>query len=212
MIQLKDLWYNKEKRWQITMTISFLISIAFALYNGFLGLYKHSIWNGCICVYYLLLLSIKALILISETKLKNEDDNIKAIKRKKTFYISSVLLFLINIALFAPVTLMVLNKRSIEFGLIPAITIAAYTTYKVTLSIISYTKNRKNINLAVRQIRTINLIDSILSILTMQNALIIVNSGSTNKLFTLTAITSFIGIVIIITLSIVLFVRCIKEK
>ena len=194
------------------MTISFLISIAFALYNGFLGLYKHSIWNGCICVYYLLLLSIKALILISETKLKNEDDNIKAIKRKKTFYISSVLLFLINIALFAPVTLMVLNKRSIEFGLIPAITIAAYTTYKVTLSIISYTKNRKNINLAVRQIRTINLIDSILSILTMQNALIIVNSGSTNKLFTLTAITSFIGIVIIITLSIVLFVRCIKEK
>ena len=209
--KIKDLWCNKEKRWQITTTISFLISTSFALYNGFLGLFKHSIWNGCVCVYYLLLLSIKALILISEAKLKNEDESVKPIKRKKIFYVSSALLFLINLALFAPITLMVLNKRSIEFGLIPAITIATYTTYKVTISIISYTKNRNNKNIAIRQIRTINLIDAILSILTMQNALIIVNSGM-DKLFTLTAITSFLGIVVIIILSIVSFVRCVKEK
>ena len=32
-----------------------LVTVLFALYNGFLGLYHGSIWYGTICLYYLLL-------------------------------------------------------------------------------------------------------------------------------------------------------------
>lgn len=211
--RIKELWSNKERRWEITVTISFLISIVFALYNGFLGIYNHSIWNGSICVYYLLLLFIKALILIDEKKIKNKDENIKRIKRKKTFYISSILMFLINLSLFVPITLMIVNQKSIELDIIAGITIATYTTYKVVISIIQYTKNRKNENLAFRQIRTINLIDAILSILTLQNTLISINGANDNRImFISSVISSFEGIVIIIALSVISLIRCVKEN
>lgn len=210
---IKEIFKDKEKRWQITVAISFLASVAFAIYNGFLGIFKHSIWNGSICVYYMLLLSIKALILINENKIKNKDEIDKKIKRKKTFYTSSILLFLINVALLAPITLMVLNKKSVELSMVAGIAIATYTTYKIIISIVNYTKNRKNENLAFRQIRTINLIDAILSILTLQNTLISINGANNNKnMFILTIISSLVGISIIITLSIVSLVRCIKEN
>ena len=213
MSNINIFFKNKDKRLLITTAISYLILIAFILYNGYLGICKHSIWNGSICIYYILLSLIKGLILINEFKLKGKDKQTKYIKRRKVFYISSILLFLINIALFAPITLMVLNKKSVEFDMIVGITIATYTTYKVTIAILNYVKNRRNENLAFRQIRTINLIDAILSILTLQNTLIAINGANKfDDMFPLSIISSFVGIVIIIMISIISLVRGAKEN
>ena len=213
MQNIKIILSDKEKRWLISVAISYLILVAFILYNGYLGIFNHSIWNGSICIYYILLSLIKGLVLISEIKLKNKNSKIKQIRRKKIFYITSILLFLINIALFAPITLMVLSKKSVELDMIAGITIATYTTYKVTIAILHYIKNRRNENLAFRQIRTINLIDAILSILTLQNTLISINgTDNFDAMFPLSIISSSVGIVVIITISIMSLVRCAKDN
>lgn len=212
-MHIKEYFKDKNNRLNITIICSLVISFAFALFNGILGLFKYSIWNGSICVYYILLFSIKAIIIIGEQKIKEKEESQKVKIKNKTFLYSSILLFIINLALVVPIILMVLHQKEINIGLIPAITIATYTTYKVTISIINYTKNRKNANLIYRQIRTINLIDAILSVLTLQNTLILVNGGGNNhSMLVLSAISSFIGLSIIIILSIILFVRYFKEK
>lgn len=193
---------NNEKKWRIMVVISFLVSFAFALFNGVLGVVNKSIWNGSICVYYLLLLAIKLFILIGETKSKNN---------KKVFIFSSVFLIFIDLAMFAPITIMVLNQKEVKLSLIASIAVAAYTTYKITMAIINYNKNKRNENLSFRQIRAINLIDAILSILTLQNTLIAVNGGVGDKsMFYLSIVTSFVGTALILFISIAVFVRGLK--
>lgn len=46
--------------------LSSVITIMFALYNGFLGIHLLSIWHGSICVFYLLLGTIRGTILLTE--------------------------------------------------------------------------------------------------------------------------------------------------
>ena len=76
-------------------------------------------------------------------------------------------------------------------GLIPAIAMAAYTTYKVTMAIL-HMRRRKGGHALIRELRTINLIDAMVSILTLQNTLIMVNANADEigNMRTLAAISS----------------------
>lgn len=187
--------------------ISLIMCFAFSVFNAFLGIYYLSIWNGTISVYYIFLLLIRLIILINESKIKDYEEDKKIEKRNKLFYISFIFLIILDISLIVPITLMVFNERSYIFGLIPAISLAAYTTYKITATIITYKRNRSNENISFRELKALDLIDAIISILTLQNTLIIANNGFDNKMYILICITSFIAILFIITITIVLFVR-----
>ena len=74
---------------------------------------------------------------------------------------------------------------------------AAYTTYRITVSIIHYRKSRHNANIYVAELRAINMIDALVAVLTLQNALIVTNGGMTDEMQTLSAWTSA-GILVII--------------
>lgn len=76
--------------------LSFGITILFALYNGFLGIRLLSVWNGSICVFYLLLVLIRGTILFAERKSKGKPDSEKAHIRYKVFVISTIMLLLLN--------------------------------------------------------------------------------------------------------------------
>ena len=93
---------------------------------------------------------------------------------------------------------MVLLKKPINIGKIPAIAMAAYTTYKITMAIV-HIGRYKIYHVLVRELRTINLIDALVSILTLQNTLIMVNAGpgEENDMLALSA-TSSAGIYLII--------------
>ena len=83
--------------------------------------------------------------------------------------------------------------------LIPAIATAAYATWKITAAVINFHRRGRSPDLLVRQLRTISLIDALVSVLTLQNTLIMVNSGDGGRsMLTLTAISSaaiFLGII-----------------
>ena len=61
-----------------------------------------------------------------------------------------VLLFLLDLALVGPITIMVLQQKAVDYSVIPAITVAAYTVFKIVTSSVSYVKTRKTANLGVR--------------------------------------------------------------
>ena len=188
---------------------AFLISICFALffciYNGLVGFYKNVIWNIAIFTYYLLLLTIRMILYVREKKSKKEDE--KDIKRDKQIYIStSVIMFIMNLAMILPAILLINHQKEVNLSLISAIAVAAYTTYKVTLAIIKFCKVQKEQSLIYKQVRMVNLFDAVMSILTLQNTLTIVASdGNDGDMYTLSIVTTIVMLLTVAIISIYTF-------
>ena len=64
--------------------------------------------------------------------------------RKKIHLIASIVLFILNIALILPLAIMVVRQKPVNLTLIPAIAMAAYTTYKVIMASINLKRRKKN--------------------------------------------------------------------
>lgn len=193
-------------------SVSLVINSAFTIFNGILGIVYHSLWNGSICVYYFLLAVIRTIIVNEQRKESRLRQRNCKKRRRKTFIITHILLLLMNITLIVPIIVMIKGERSYTYGLIPAIALAVYTTYRITMGIIHFKKSFKSKNLLVSELRTINLIDSLLALLTLQNAMIIANGGMNNEMKTLSAWTSVGVFVLIIILTIFSFLKVKRRK
>lgn len=186
--------------------VSSLTGIAFTLYNGFLGVYHSSIWNGTICVYYALLAVIRTVIVNAQRKKIFRGSLAKEDYQKQIYRATHFIIFVMNISLIVPITLMIRGDKSYTLGIIPAIAMATYTFYRIISSIIHYSKSKKAGNILVREIRTVNLIDSMAAVLTLQNALILANTGEiAGSMQILSIISSTAVWCIMLALSIVSF-------
>lgn len=114
---------------------SFLVTSAFALYNGYLGILYSSMWYGTICVYYLLLVVLRGSIIIAGRKysMRKSWNDI----RKKVYLAEAIVLLLLNLSLVIPISIMVLQQKPMNLTLIAAITMAAHTTYKIIMTSIN---------------------------------------------------------------------------
>ena len=92
--------------------------------------------------------------------------------------------------------------------LIPAITMAAYTTYKVVMSSVNLKRRKRSSDRLVRLLRTINCIDALVSVLSIQNTLIMVNmKGDGSEMLTLSAITSAAIMLAVLALSVAAMIK-----
>ncbi len=185
MSTLRSLFYKWKSDYNFkTLTNSvgsLAITTVFAIYNGYLGIRALSLWHGSICVYYILLVIIRGTILLTERRSARLSRETALACRRRAFLFTSIALLVLNLALIAPISLMVQMKRPVAMGLIPAISMAAYATWKIIMA--SVNLKRKSISGAplVRELRTINFIDALVSILTLQNTLIMVNQGGDDR-------------------------------
>lgn len=161
----------------IFSAVSFLIGFVFAIFNGFLGIYYQSVWNGAICIYYVLLAVVRGIIVKPVKAQYIRDKERGKVHRRKLFFRIHIIMLIMNLSLLVPIAAMINGDRTYNLGLIPAITIACYTTYRIVMAVIHYEKSKKKNNLSVKVLRTINLIDAFVAILTLQNTMIIANSG-----------------------------------
>ena len=191
-----------------------LVTIIFALYNGYLGISHASAWHGGICIHYLLLVLIRGIVIVSErSNARKKESETASVGRKRVFLLASVLLFLLNLSLVAPFALMVKQERPVSMTLIPAIAMAAYTVYKVVIGSLNLKRKNRSENLLVRFLRTINFMDALVSIVTLQNTLIMVNtSGDKRTMLPLTAVSSGLIWAAIVILSIVNLKQAVDRK
>lgn len=195
--------------------LSFLFTVAFTVYNLFLAIVYQSSWNIGIAIYYALLLCIRAYVLFSEYKFykMNTDDKTKEQARKNIFFVQSILLFVIDIALIVPITMMVYGQKEIDYSEIPAITIAVYTAYKIISSAINYVKTRKINHLSVKILRSVNFIDALVSVLTLQYTLIMTfDEGMVDDMFVLCAVSTFAIWAFLIVISVLTIIYAVKTK
>lgn len=174
----------------------FASTTLFAFYNGVSGILYASIWHGSIGIYYILLSVLRWRLFAAGQTIKKKDPDAAAKYRKRVFCTASIIMLFMNIILILPVSLMVLDQRPVQMALIPAIASAAYTIYKVSLAAVNL--RRAGNDLLLRNLRAIQLIDALVSVLTLQNTLIIAVDGSiSQRLFYLVA-TSSAGILLLI--------------
>lgn len=197
---------NYNKRTVIFALLSVLVLISFTVYNGILGLLYNSIWHICIFAYYVFLLLAKGILVFGISHKKTRD------KQLLVVYITFIMLILMTIAMITPAVLLILDKRSYNWGLIPSIALAAYTTYSVTMSIINMRKANNNDSPVIKQIRLVNIVNTLMSVLVLQNTLILANGGYTEDMRKLSVATSVGIIALIIVIEIYQFILTIKKQ
>ena len=105
---------------------------------------------------------------------------------------------------------MVLGKKRVNAGTIAAITMAVYTTYKITAAIVRFVKSKKREERpCIRQLRQIGVSDALVSVLSLQNTLISVFSQAdeARRLFALSAVSSAAIFMLLIFFSVLFYFR-----
>ena len=205
--QFFDRWKTDYDFKTVTAALgSLFVTALFALYNGFLGVYHASLWHGSICVYYLVLVVLRTTVIAAR---KNAARKSKPERAQTKVYITSAsLLLFLNLCLVVPVSLMVVRQRPVDMTLIPAITMAAYTTYKVIMASVNLKRRKRSSDRLVRLLRTISFIDALVSVLSLQNTLIKVNmKGDGSEMLVLTAITSAAIMLAVLALAVAAMIK-----
>lgn len=179
------------KNFTSSVTTSF-IGLLFALFNGILWVRYRLAWNGAICIYYLMLSAVRSCLIRCDQKIKKHD---KQNGSKRSLILLHGLVFLMNLSMIAPISIMVHEEREVHFGSIPAIAVAAYTTYRIGFAIVRYHRSRKVQNRpTVKMLSMIHLIDALMSVLTLQNTLIVVNASKNHSGMNILSAISSAGI------------------
>ena len=205
-----DMWKaDYQFKTLTTSTLSVLSSLGFTIFNVVLGIVYRSVWNISISVYYVLLAIVRGIVVHSQRKVSAADNQKNQEQYKRVYFKTHILMIIMDMCLIAPIAYMVIGERSYEYGIIPAIAMAAYTTYRVIMGIINLVKSQKQENILIKELRTVNLQDSLVAVLTLQNALIIANGSDMQSMLALTAWTSA-GIwlmIVIFTVKSILYIR-----
>lgn len=181
------------RRTLLSAGASFACTALFAVYNGYLGIRCGSVWHKSIAGFYLLLTAVRGSALLTERRVRARPAPEQE-RCRRTFLVSSVLLLVLDLALILPVSMMVVLEKPVDLGLIPAIAMAAYTTWKVTAASLHIGRLRRNPggNILLAELRTVNFIDALVAVLTLQNTLIMVErtAADENGMLPLSAVSS----------------------
>jgi cytochrome b561 len=190
----------------VSAAASFGCTTVFALYNGYLGIRYGSAWHGSIGVFYLLLMAIRGMVLLTEKRNEARPEAEQNRCRHRTFFISSILLMALDLALILPISMMVVLDKPVSMGLIPAIAMAVYTVWKITMASVHVARQRRRSggNILVTELRTVNFIDALVAILTLQNTLIVVErtAGDENTMLPVSAASSAIIYAVIVGITV----------
>ena len=163
----------------LTTMPSFVINVAYTIYNGVIGVMNQSAWFITMAVYYSLLGIMHYCAVHTERKISRMEDQ-KLIRKKELAVIKTdgILLLLLNLALSGVVLLTIAKGRAKAYSEIIAISIAAYTFYKITMAVINMVKVRKMQSPILITIRNIGVADALVSMLTLQMTMLVSFQGT----------------------------------
>ena len=155
---------------------SFIINLAFAVYNGSVAIVIRSIWFGALAAYYILLIVLRGMILVYYAKRNKavkagQSEKTTLLKDLRIYRICGIVLLLLPIALSFAILQMVRANNSFVHTGITIYVYAIYAFYKIIISIYNFVKTRRSGEMTVRAAKNINLADAFVSILALQTAM-----------------------------------------
>ncbi len=183
---------------------TFIINVAYTVYNGVLGVMHQSEWFITMAVYYSLLGIMRYHAVHTGRKISRMEDQ-SLVKKKELSVIKTegILLLLLNLALSGVVLLTIVQDTAKRYSEIMVITIAAYTFYKIITSVINMINVRKLQSPILITIRNISVADALVSVLTLQMTMLASFQGrSTLNINQMNAMTGMAACILISLLGI----------
>ena len=155
--------------------VSLIITTGYAAFYAMLGIALLSVWYGMLACYYIMLVTMRAIVVFyHKGKRKRRKKAIvqnEKLSRAKIYRNCGIVIILLTFPLSIAILLMVAEKATFSHAGFMIYAAAAYTAYKVVMTIRHLVKARKSTDMTVRTVRSINLADMFVSVLALQTAM-----------------------------------------
>lgn len=187
-----------------------VFSLLYACYHGILGLFSHSVWFLTMAAYYGIIgiARFSAVLCLYRTK-----GSPSASAESRILTRSGILLILLSAVVSGVIYLSLRHGIAAVHGECVMITIAAYTFYKITVTVIRAVKHRRNRAPLSTVIRSISYAEVSASVLTLQRSMLASFGNTQDTAFhTLNVLTGAAVCAFVCGLGISLTARGIKRK
>lgn len=191
--------------------LAFLINIGYAVLQMALAILLSSVWYGVLSGYYFCLGVLRCLLLAGWNKVKKRaggDGSAIADGKLRLYRLCGIALLVLELALTAAVTQMVLSDNASRSSQIMAIASAAYTVYRVVLAIVNARKTYRLHDPLLQSFRNIGLTDAAVALLSLETTMIATFGGSgSTEMLGLRAATGFGVCALTIAMGVFMIVR-----
>lgn len=161
---------DKELRMNFSMYRGLIIGIGFAVFKTITGLVYHTPWLYAMAGYNVIM-SLMRFVVVYQTQRRGLTEEAKERRGNISAWICGWLMMVLNIAVSVIMYMVIVLKQTIEYHEIVVIALAAYTFYCFTMAVVNVVKYRKK-NFVYSTIKNIDLVKAIVSIFTMQVAML----------------------------------------
>ncbi|MGN0804655.1 MAG: hypothetical protein ACI4MS_04655 [Candidatus Coproplasma sp.] len=160
-------------RTEIFSLFSFMLNICYVGFNGFFAFSERSPWYGALTAYYFLLALMRGVVLLFHSRGdKGKDENGNDAKgRVRVYGMCGIGLIILPLVLSFAVLQIVFGENSFEHSGMAIYVSALYAFYKIIMAVINAVKAKRQAEITVRALRSINLADALVSILALQTAM-----------------------------------------
>jgi hypothetical protein len=198
-------------RVKLSLGGSLAFNLAYAVFQFGLGLFHGSFWFHSIAVYYLLLVIMRA-FLFKDIRRANPGENMESELRRYRF--CGVILLIMTQALISMVFFITYFGRGVTHHFITTIAMAAFTFTALTVAIVNIVKYRRYNSPLFSASKAINLASALVSMLTLETAMLTAFSSEDNTPMFRTLMTGLTGVAVcllIIAIAIYMIVKATKE-
>ena len=201
---LRRVLHDYGARTVVFASFAFAVNIGYAVFQGVMGILAHSVWFGVLACYYILLSALRGGILLGEHRLRRRGG--EQIEGKlKLYRLCGISLMVLDLAMCAAVTQMVLYGSPVQNGAIQVIVSAAYTFYKAILAVVNFVKAKRLRDPVVQSLRGICAVDALISVVALETAML-ATFGNGEDMLALRAFTGFAACAVAIAIGITMTV------
>ncbi|MDO5423279.1 MAG: hypothetical protein Q4F41_06090 [Eubacteriales bacterium] len=165
---------RKEESRVFFTLMGFGLNVIYAVFNGAVAITGRSAWYGSLSAYYLLLSMMRFLAMSYARRAsgKKEPDGSLDRRELNVYRNCGIMLAVMSIALGGAVLMLVLGEGGKSYPGLMIYAAATYTFIKLTMSIINVVKAWKEKSLLLLTLRNISYSDALVSVLSLQTALL----------------------------------------
>lgn len=154
-------------------SVSLLINLAYALFNGIVAILSLSVWYGALAGYYLLLTVLRGHLVLHHRKVSKGAFEARTQRSSEIsrYRLCGILLIALPLCLSVAIWQMVTSEGGYAYMGLTIYVVAAYTFYKITAAVINAVKARQSNDLTVKALRNVGLADAAVSVLALQTAM-----------------------------------------
>lgn len=214
-----------EARTLLFAACSFVINVGYVVLNIVMAALMSSIWYAALAAYYFALGALRYAVLFGTRKAKKNAQTERGLAAEKLRIYRNcgiALLIIEGVFMFAVAQFVLSGGGSIAelaaqnmrtYTMITMISSAAFTFYKMTLSIVNLVKVQKMTDPELWALRNINLAAALVSLLALQTTMtLFLSQPLTREMSVFNGIVGLVVVLIVAGLGIVMIIRANKKK